>query len=252
MTNISCSMRVLVIDENDDAAISMAMLLKESGHEAHVASCGRAALQQAALVAPDVMFIDLAMPQIDGLSLARQFRQTPEFAEIPLVAVSRIVDAEHRAQALAAGFDAFLPKPYPMTQVLETLGRLHDRAKRASERAKKNRSFADQSREPIENAPPIKNVCRPTHQSAADEVVISIKKSGISNMVALPARAAADELRRWLKEHGCRVGPVFEPPGDPAQFCFFVYSRRRGIGELAAKNVRFRFRLSGDFGQANG
>jgi hypothetical protein len=65
---------------------------------------------------------------------------------------------------------------------------------------------------------------------------VSIKKSGISNIVTLPVRSAADELRGWLKEQRCRVGPIFDSDG---QFSFFVYSKRHCLRDLIGKNSAF-------------
>lgn len=72
---------------------------------------------------------------------------------------------------------------------------------------------------------------------ARRQVPVAIEKSGISHIITLRERAAADELRRWLKDQRCRVGPVFEP--DPERFCFYVYSRRRDIRDLIAKHPGF-------------
>lgn len=238
MIDLSCSMRVLVVDDNDDAAASMVLLLKHLGHEAHAAGGGSIALGQAALLTPDIMFIDLAMPPTDGLSLARQLRQTPKFAHVPLVAVSALVDAEHRAQASAVGFDDFLPKPYPMRQLLETLGRQQAKALSARGRAKQRRPSAERtrSRTRIEESPPVSA----DQSSAETQVAVAITKSGLSSTLTLPSRAAANELRRWLKEQRCRIGPVFQRHGDLMQFSFCVYSRRQALGEIVAMNVRFR------------
>ena len=115
------------------------------------------------------------------------------------------------------------------------------------EGAARNRPITRRSAEQVEGPSAAIDMRRSVGQSAADEhVAVTIKRSGISSLVSLPARDAADELRRWLKEHRCRLGPVFESPGEPAQYCFFVYTGRQAIAELAERNVRFRYRLMGD------
>lgn len=192
--------RVLVVDDSDNAAMTMALLLKHCGHEAAVAESGKAALQYAPAFHPDVVFIDLTMPEVDGLDVARQLRQTPEFAELPLVAVSGYVDAEHRAQATAAGFNEFLAKPYGLDALQATMERIAARI-------------------------------------GVRPVSVSIAKSGISNVVTMSERPDADELRQWLKVERCRVGPVFEPADG--RFGFFVYSQRQTIGERIAKHGGF-------------
>lgn len=116
-------MRVLVVDDNSDTAMTLAVLLKHCGHEAKAAIGGEAALRVAPLFRPDLMFIDLAMPTVDGLAVARQLRQTAEFAGTPLIAVSGYVDPQHRAQATAAGFNGFLAKPFALSALQATIER---------------------------------------------------------------------------------------------------------------------------------
>lgn len=117
-------MRVLVVDDSDDTAMAMALLLKHYGHETMVADHAKEALQKAPEFHPDIMFIDLAMPEIDGLTVAQRLRQSTEFAATPMVAVSGYVDECHRAQARAAGFDDFLAKPYTLVELAATIRRV--------------------------------------------------------------------------------------------------------------------------------
>ena len=70
--NTIAPMRVLVVDDCDDNAVMMALLLKQYGHQAAVAESGEAALQKAPEFHPDAMFIDLAMPEVDGLTVAQR------------------------------------------------------------------------------------------------------------------------------------------------------------------------------------
>lgn len=203
----SFSMRVLVVDDNHDIAVSLATLLQHCGHDAHTAESGEAALREAPALRPDVMLIDLAMPRIDGLSVARQLRQTPECAATPLVAVSGYSDDEHRQQALAAGFDDFIVKPCPMADLIQVLRRLHARVMGSRE-----------------SAP------QPTPAvAAADEpaIWVGIEKSGICELLSLEERPNAEELRLWLKQQGCRVGQLFVPDDGKGHTCFFTYSTRR-------------------------
>ncbi|MGH7135089.1 MAG: response regulator, partial [Pirellulales bacterium] len=186
------SMRVLIADDNADAATTLALLLKHFGHEAHVVCNGEAGLQQARSLLPDVMFIDLGMPQVDGLSMARQLRQTAEFADTPLVAVSGYVDSEHRALASAAGFDDFLPKPYPMTQLLKTLQRVRARVAVAHQLAETTRLIAEQARDQNQESRRRLDEYRLTRPCGADrQVPVKIEKSGISHVITLPELAAA-------------------------------------------------------------
>ena len=118
------ALRILVVEDDADSANTLALLLRWMGHEAHVASDGAIALEIAAVLQPDVMLIDLAMPILDGCELAVKLRQRAEFADTPLVAVSGYVDAKHRQQAADAGFDDFLGKPYTADDLLNLFARV--------------------------------------------------------------------------------------------------------------------------------
>lgn len=232
-------LRVLVVDDNEDAATSLALLVKHFGHDTSVVTGGEAALQQAPLFRPHAMLIDLAMPQLDGISLARRLRQAPEFAATPLVAVSGYVDPKHRAQALASGFTDFLPKPYTLAQLQAILDEISGRiatslrmAQRARQIAEQTRALNDAAREGLDEYY--------RQRRPATLIPVTIQKSGISRIVSLPERPAAEELRRWLKARLCRVGPVFEP--QAGQFAFFVYSRRLEVAELVSGHAGFQVR----------
>src|SRR5690348_14313354 len=121
---MATSLKVLVVDDSDDNAMMMALLLKQYGHSTLVAESGQAALQHAMSFRPDLMFIDLTMPEVDGLTVAQRLRQIAEFATTPLVAVSGYADAEHRAKAKAAGFNDFLAKPYTLDELATTIKRV--------------------------------------------------------------------------------------------------------------------------------
>lgn len=229
-------LRVLVVDDSEDAALMMALLLKRDGHEATVAHCGESALQQAPVFQPDVMFIDLSMPQIDGFSLARQLRQTTAFAATPLVAVTGHVDNEHRTLATAAGFSEYLTKPYRIEVLQAIVERVADRIRASRAMAQVLRTTAEQARRLNEQSRRGLNDYWRARRSTV-QIPVTIERSGIANILTVAERLAADELRRWLKEQRCRVGPVFEQ--EPGRLSFFVYSRRHCIGELIAKNGRF-------------
>lgn len=106
------ALRVLVIEDNEDVAFGTSRLLKVLGCDSEVATSGTAALQMAPGFHPDLMLIDLAMPCLDGYELAGRFRVDPAFDGTPMIAISGYVDADHREQARAAGFDGFVSKPF--------------------------------------------------------------------------------------------------------------------------------------------
>ena len=114
---------MLVVDDNRDAADSMAMLVTLWGHDVRVTYGPTEGLEVAAAYQPDVMLLDIAMPLMDGNIVAKQLRQQMRFKNTLLIAVSGYADVEHRLTSMIAGFDHYLTKPVePST--LEKLLRL--------------------------------------------------------------------------------------------------------------------------------
>jgi PAS domain S-box-containing protein len=103
--------RVLVADDNRDAADSLAVLLRLNGHEVRVAYAGRPAVALAATFNPDVVFLDLGLPDLDGCEVARQVRAGPGGSRMRLVAVTGWGQDDDRRRTEAAGFDVHLTKP---------------------------------------------------------------------------------------------------------------------------------------------
>jgi signal transduction histidine kinase len=114
------SRRVLVVDDNTDAADSLAMLLRLLRQEVVVAYDGPAALAQAEANPPAVAFVDLGMPRMDGYELARRFRTHPSLKHVNLVALTGWGQPEDRQRTKETGFDHHLVKPVEA----ETLRRL--------------------------------------------------------------------------------------------------------------------------------
>jgi PAS domain S-box-containing protein len=110
-------LRILVVDDVEDAAESLADFLRLQGDTVHVARDGRTALELAAQLGPEVVFVDLQMPEIDGLEVARRLRGRGELPRTLLVAVTGLGQAENRRQTAEAGFDHHLTKPLDPSQV---------------------------------------------------------------------------------------------------------------------------------------
>jgi PAS domain S-box-containing protein len=105
------SRRILVVDDNEDVAESLAMLLRLSEHHVRVAHSGPAALELAKGFRPEVVFLDIGMPGMDGNEVARCLRQQPGLDGVALVALTGWGAAEDRRRSAAAGFDHHLVKP---------------------------------------------------------------------------------------------------------------------------------------------
>lgn len=115
-----CDLRIVVVDDNRDAAYTLGLLLKRSGFSvAAQISDAMAALDCLKNERPDVAIMDIAMPQLDGYSLARQIRA--EINPPPrLIALSGMCTAKDQHDAVQAGFDAHLAKPadWPVLEAL--------------------------------------------------------------------------------------------------------------------------------------
>ena len=119
------SRRVLVVDDNADAAESLSTLLALSGHETRVAHDGYRAIEQAEVFQPDVIFLDIGMPGMDGHETARRIREHAWGRDMVLVALTGWGQNEDRRRSKDAGFDVHLVKPADpseVTAVLSSLG----------------------------------------------------------------------------------------------------------------------------------
>lgn len=103
--------RVLVVDDNVDAADALAMLLQMHGYETRAAYDGQQAITLCALFEPDVVLMDIDMPVMDGYGAAQELRRH-NGKRLVLIALTGRVTAEDRADAVRAGFDAYLTKPF--------------------------------------------------------------------------------------------------------------------------------------------
>jgi len=117
-------LRILVVDDNEDAADSAAMLLQLSGHDVRVAYSGTTALETAFAGQPHAVLLDLALPRMDGYEVARRLRQIPGLENVLLVAVSGYGREADRQRSSEAGFDAHLLKPVHPATVEALLGEL--------------------------------------------------------------------------------------------------------------------------------
>src|SRR5690606_26685402 len=103
--------RILIVDDNRDAAESLCTLLNALGATASVAYGGQEALDALDAVDPDAVLLDIGMPSMDGYEVAQQIRSTPAHADVLLIALTGWGQDEDRARAARAGFDHHLVKP---------------------------------------------------------------------------------------------------------------------------------------------
>jgi PAS domain S-box-containing protein len=115
------ALRVMVVDDNVDAAQMLAALLEVQGHAVCVEYDAKGALERARRECPDVLLLDIGLPDMDGYELARALRAQPESADATLVALTGYGQSQDRKEAEQAGFDRYLVKPADMDQVNEVL-----------------------------------------------------------------------------------------------------------------------------------
>jgi PAS domain S-box-containing protein len=111
------SRRVLVVDDNRDAAEALAMLLELVGHEVHLAHDGPSAVSAADIHRPDVVLLDIGLPGLDGYEVARQLRSRPALRDTLIVALSGYGQNSDRQRSLDAGCDYHMVKPADATML---------------------------------------------------------------------------------------------------------------------------------------
>jgi CheY-like chemotaxis protein len=120
--------RVLVVDDNRDAAESMAELLRACGNEVAVAHDGLDAVARAEALRPELVLMDVAMPRLNGLEATRRIRQQPWSRGMRIVALTGWGQEADRARTAQAGCDGHLVKPVSLEALTELFAKLRDRA----------------------------------------------------------------------------------------------------------------------------
>jgi signal transduction histidine kinase/ActR/RegA family two-component response regulator len=128
LRGLTAPIRVLVVDDNREAADSLGMLLRVLGAEIEIAHGGREALRACETYRPVMAFLDLGMPEMDGYEVARRIRATPFGQSVTLVALSGWGRQTDRRRAMDAGFDHHLIKPADMAALRAVLATVSDRA----------------------------------------------------------------------------------------------------------------------------
>jgi signal transduction histidine kinase len=118
----TCAQRVLVVDDNRDAAATLARLLRLMGHQVETAHHGHLALEVAPRFGPDVVLLDIGLPGLDGFAVCRRLRQHPATARARIIAVTGYTQEEDRRRSREAGFDAHLVKPVDLDALEGLLG----------------------------------------------------------------------------------------------------------------------------------
>ena len=123
------SRRVLIVDDNQDAAEALGTALRLEGHSVETAHNGPEALSRAVAFEPDAVVLDIGLPGMDGYEVAQKLREDPRLAHVLLVAVSGYGQDDDRRRAREAGFDHHLTKPVPVAEINALIG-AHERKPR--------------------------------------------------------------------------------------------------------------------------
>lgn len=124
-------MKILAVDDNATNLEIIKLLLRTGGHDVHEACDGLGALEQARRLRPEVVFMDLSMPgEIDGLEATRRLKADPATRGMVVVAVTAMVTNGDHREALEAGCDAFIRKPYTRRDLADAIARFFPAADR--------------------------------------------------------------------------------------------------------------------------
>jgi CheY-like chemotaxis protein/cold shock CspA family protein len=121
-------------------------LVLRLGHVPLATSGNAGALDQVVTWNPDLLLVDLTLPEIDGIELAKRIRQTPETASKPLIGITGYMDGAGRRQAVDAGFDAFLVRPFKLDELANILSRVEARIAASIARSEQTRNVAEATR----------------------------------------------------------------------------------------------------------
>jgi signal transduction histidine kinase/ActR/RegA family two-component response regulator len=119
---------LLVVEDNTDTRDSLVALLELKGHRVRSAADGRSALASFARAKPDLAFVDIGLPDVDGYAIARRVRAVPDMASVMLVALTGYGQPDDQSAAISAGFDLHLTKPVTADHLDRVLGQFQQRS----------------------------------------------------------------------------------------------------------------------------
>ncbi len=133
---------ILIVDDTPAIHVMIAALLRDDPYQLENAYSGEEALVKALAVTPDLVLLDIMMPDIDGFEVCRRLRDMPEVSEVPIILVTALTDRASRLRGLAAGADDFVSKPFDQAELrvrIKTITRLDRFRRLLAERARFDR-----------------------------------------------------------------------------------------------------------------
>jgi CheY-like chemotaxis protein len=116
--------KIMVIEDDTDVLTVLGDLLKTYGYEAHMFSAGEKALEAVEELLPDVVVMDLMMPEMSGFEICKKLRSMNMSRNIPMIAITGYDSAENRSKIFEAGIDDYLPKPFDVKALLKKINDL--------------------------------------------------------------------------------------------------------------------------------
>jgi CheY-like chemotaxis protein len=114
------SLHVLIVEDNVDAGDALSMLLRLHRHDVHVARTGPTAIEMVKMLRPDVVLLDIALPDMDGYQVAKQLRALPDFKNVLICALTGYTPSEaDRQRQKETGFDHYYVKPIELAKLIE-------------------------------------------------------------------------------------------------------------------------------------
>lgn len=114
---------ILIIDDNDDNLLLLSYALEEIGCSTVQGSSGSDAIELAATHTPDLILLDILLPDMNGMTVIRHLRRHAALRHVPIIAVTALARAVERSKITAAGFTAYIAKPYMLDELYSLVGR---------------------------------------------------------------------------------------------------------------------------------
>src|SRR4051812_38484083 len=115
---------ILLVEDHEEVWEMLSRRLRRQGFDVAIAVDGRQAIELCAAERPDLVLLDMNLPEMDGWTVARQLKADPRCSELPIIALTAYAAAEDRAQALQAGCDDYHPKPIDFSRLVLQIGEL--------------------------------------------------------------------------------------------------------------------------------
>jgi two-component system, cell cycle response regulator DivK len=120
---------ILLVEDHPDNRVLARKLLERAGFRVAEATDGRQALDQVAALRPDLVLLDMSLPEVDGWTVARTLRRSPEFKDLRIVALTAHAMEGDRERVLEAGCDEFLTKPIEIPKFIPSIRRVLERGR---------------------------------------------------------------------------------------------------------------------------